>query len=67
MEDQFAELREEVLKVAKRKLESIEEVDDEKIQFTFKTGGHLMDAQQERVIKLLTFRITMKQAIFKYI
>lgn len=66
MEDQFAELREEVLKVAKRKLESIEEVDD-KIQFTFKTGGHLMDAQQERVIKLLTFRIMMKEAKFKYI
>ena len=66
MEEEFAELREEILKIAKRPLMKIEDVGG-KIVFTFKTGGRKMDAQDERIMKLLAFRIESKEATFKYV
>jgi len=66
MADEFEELRKE-LKAAlpRRAVESISEVGG-KIEVVFKTGGREMDAQEERQVKMLIFRVLGKEGVVKH-
>ncbi|MDY6835868.1 MAG: hypothetical protein SVY53_13820 [Chloroflexota bacterium] len=62
MGQELDELRDEIkATLPRRKVESIEEKDD-RIVVTIKTGGRMMDPQEERQIKMLAYRMLSKEA-----
>ena len=66
MADEFEELRQAIKEaVPRRTLASISEVGD-KIEVVFKTGGREMDAQEERKVKMLVYRVLSKEAVVKH-
>ena len=66
MADEFEELRQAIKEaVPRRTLASISEVED-KIEVVFKTGGREMDAQEERKVKMLVYRVLSKEAVVKH-
>lgn len=65
MADQFDELREEIkFALPRRKIESIVE-EGGAVVVTVKTGGRMMDPQEERQIKMLAYRVLSKEAQIK--
>ena len=67
MSEQLDELREEIkFALPRRKIDSIVE-DEDKVTVTIKTGGRMMDPQEERQIKMLAFRVLSKEASVKII
>ncbi|OGW16057.1 MAG: hypothetical protein A3G93_01965 [Nitrospinae bacterium RIFCSPLOWO2_12_FULL_45_22] len=66
MADEFEELRQAIKEaVPRRTLASISEVGD-KIEVVFKTGGREMDAQEERKVKMLVYRVLSKEGVVKH-
>lgn len=66
MGEEFDELRQAIKEaVPRRAIESISEVGD-KIEVVFKTGGREMDAQEERKVKMLIYRVLGKEGIVKH-
>jgi len=65
MEQELEELRDEIkVTLPRRKVETIEEQDG-RIVVTIKTGGRMMDPQEERQIKMLAYRMLSKEVNVK--
>ncbi|MFA4916777.1 MAG: hypothetical protein WC560_08920 [Syntrophales bacterium] len=65
MDDKFVDLHTEIKNLLpRRKVESIDDVDDD-IVVVIKTGGRAMDIQEERQVKMLIFQMYGKMGKVK--